>query len=524
MLNISNFLGSGETSLFSSRSSLIGKAASVLAIPLIIGALTAGCAPTPDAQQMGSAFSLTGAHASEAQADVFVSSPGHSAPYAADGTTLLYQAVVDPGLTRVNVVSPTSEYLGEFMAGMSANVKALPIGQDFDNAKLGDYPSEAFGQKVAEYGHHQSGVSFSFHDDHGPSSCFVVSAGVSREFTSGNQPAEYVDHGDGLYVAAGSQHEAFIMLHELTHCYPATKMTEPEGNLGPLYRNSVFEMRSDLAVVLYAASKTGSFKSGLDAIGAFRGPLSKSPTHLTVQMLDVAVQNLDAKSFVGMPVNEVIASAVKIVQDLEPGTNSQLRLAFAKEAFINRTLIGQGPNGENIRQGYGAYARLGGKKFEVNVADYASKVIDRSLDNAMQNAGAVRASKALTVERVEAFAAKLGGTLSPEQLRKAKLLDAALTPGAKLDSTVQQSPISLSALETEANASLQQMQRDGLIARHGQAAGGGHAQRLADGASDGDGSGHGRNMTKKFGQMLKNVEKAVEIIADSHVKPHSPRM
>jgi len=54
MLNISNFLGSGETSLFSNRSSLIGKVASVLAIPLIIGALTAGWRPcSPELLESG---------------------------------------------------------------------------------------------------------------------------------------------------------------------------------------------------------------------------------------------------------------------------------------------------------------------------------------------------------------------------------------------------------------------------------------------------------------------------------------
>jgi hypothetical protein len=129
------------------------------------------------------------------------------------------------------------------------------------------------------------------------------------------------------------------------------------------------------------------------------------------------------------------------------------------------------------------------------------------------------------VVRVEAFAARIGGTLSREQVRKAQLLDVNFTPTApKLEAFGQQSPLSLNALETEANASLSRMQHDGLISQYHQSHADGQPQQLADNASGGDGAGHGRNMTRKFGQMLKNVEKAVEIVADSHVKPHSPRM
>lgn len=522
MLNISNFLGSGETSLFSNRTSGIGKAVAALAIPMIVGALTTGCTSATSVQ--APAFSLAGASANLAQADVYRSTDGKSALYAADGTTLMYQALLDPEMKRVNVVNSTSAYLSDFMAGMSAAAKGIPLPLDFGGSTLGEASPSAFGKKVAEHGHRNSGVSVGFHDEHGRSSCFVVSAGISRGFTDGEQPAEYINSVRDLYIASGSQHEALTLIHELTHCLPATEMVVPEGTLGPLYKSSIEEMRSDLAVVLYTASKTGSFKGGVDAIGAYRSPVTLAMTHVTTQMLDVVLENLDPNSFVGMPVNDVIASAVKIVQDLDPGTNGHLRLAFAKEAFANRTLVRQGSGGEIVRQGHGAFTRLGGEKFEVNIAENANRVLERSIDNALQNAEAVRASKNFTLERVEAYAAKLGGTLSPEQVRKVQLLDVSFTPTApKLEAYAQQSPLSLSALETEANAFLSHMQFDGLISPHHQSHEVGQPQ-LADNASVGDGAGHGRNMTKKFGQMLKNVEKAVENIADGNVNTHSPRM
>jgi hypothetical protein len=468
MINIANFLSSGESSLYSRKPGLLQKAATALILPLAIGMLSAGAGaisqhdtasfavPGQHAQvSQLNTFKVTGAQSDQVLASVIAGANGHG--YNVDGNTLLLQALLDPGMST-RVASSTSAVLDSFVASLPSGIKTSVVG-DVSAAQLAKSMQD----------NSPDGVALSEHTNEG-SACIVYTMGASRTLPNG-QLAQFVDFNDALYVASGDSSDVTTTLHELAHCHPNAVMELDNHPLSVYYESSVRELRSDLAVVLYGASQTGSFEQGLDNVTTLRGATPMRPSHATVGMLEAVTQQLDAKSFVGMPANQVISAAVNIVNGMNPATNKDLRLAFAKDAWTYK-LVSMGQTAGPARDANSNYANFAGQPFKVDMTAHANTIVNRSLNHALSQADTVRASKAMSVSRVETFAKGLGLTLSPEQRAKAEFVDGAITPvgtavskDGALAST--QSPFTMKGLESSVQGDLNGMLANGLIQRSG---------------------------------------------------------
>ena len=402
MLNIQSFLSSGETTLYSRKQSLAQKAAAAVILPVAISMLSA-CAIAPNHNDHVE-------QSTKVAATVNVGADSSFKSYKVDGTTLLLQAVLDPSLRNVHVASSTSAVLDSFISGLPSSIKAgglwsAPAAKIAENLQVAS-----------------DGVAISAHNKHAGSACIVLTVGASRTLDAYGAPSKYVDFKNALYVADGGTNDVVTIIHELTHCLPNVVLKLEDHPLSRYYESSIRELRSDLAVVLYGASRTGSFKPGLDQVTAFRGENPIRPSHATISMLEAVTQKLNPKSFVGKPVNELIQSAVKTINDLSPATNKDLRLAFAKDAWqyraITRGSISGSPSYANSR-----YTDFAGQRVQIDTKLHANKIINRSLDQALSQADVVRDAKTFSVARVEAFAKELGVTISKEQAAKAEFLD-----------------------------------------------------------------------------------------------------
>src|SRR5690606_10979164 len=132
--------------------------------------------------------------------------------------------------------------------------------------------------------------------------------------------------------------------------------------------------------------------------------------------------DLDPSDYQGKPVHELIQDATSVIDNLSPAQVDDLKLAFAKDAFAQRTLIGQGADGEQIRQTNSAFARFADTEFSVNLAEFGQRNVQYSLDNAMLNADAIRASGSFTLQDVQDYADTFGVSLTDEQLATASYL------------------------------------------------------------------------------------------------------
>ncbi|WP_219096213.1 hypothetical protein [Pseudomonas sp. UMAB-40] len=467
MLNITDFLSRGETSLYSNKAGLMKRTAVAVVAPLVIGMLSAcSVAPTSDlagsydapaaASATRNEFTVTGARGSEIAATVSARSRGNAKGYSVDGNTLLMQALLDPSMGKIRVASSTSDVLDAYVSSLPSNVRLSMMGKQSP-------PQLASGlQNLAP-----DGVAISHHSRHQDSACIVFAVGASSTKLPNGKPAKYVDFTDALYVASTDLNDATTMLHELTHCLPNIDLKLDNHPLSPYYESSIREVRSDLAIVLYGASKTGSFESGLENVSTFRGATPIRPNHATVAMLEVITKGLNPRSFVGMPAQEVINSAVAIVNGLAPATNTDLRLAFAKEAWANK-LSNRGISSGDTSAPSNLYTSFAGQSFQVDLQGQANTIINRSLDHALSQSDIVRASKKLTVERVEAFAKKLGVSLTKVQRAKAEFVDGTRTAvGTKVshDGSIvaTKNPFTMAALESSIQGDLKTMVASGLI-------------------------------------------------------------
>jgi hypothetical protein len=470
MLNITEFLSRGETSLYSRKEGLKSKAAVAMIAPLVISMLSA-CSVTPSfdlgdnhasqsaissASTLSNEFSITGEQGGKVAATVSGRASASGKGYSLDGNSLLMQALLDPSMGKIRVASSTSNVLDAYVSSLPSSTKASMIGRKSASQLASDL------QNIAP-----DGVAISHHSIRDGSACIVLAVGASSVMLPNGKPAKYVDFTDALYVASTDSNDATTMLHELTHCQPNKALNLDNNPLSPYYESSIRELRSDLAIVLYGASQTGSFDSGLENVTAFRGATPIRPNHTTVAMLEVITKDLNPKWFVGMSTQKVIAYAVDIVNGLAPASNQELRLAFAKEAWSDKLSLmgissGEAPAPNTL------YTSFAGQPFQVDLAGHANTIINRSLDHALSQSDIVRAAKTLTVERVEAFAKKMGVPLGNEQRAKAEFVDGTRTPVGTLASRdgniiATKTPFSMAALESSVQGNLKTMVASGLI-------------------------------------------------------------
>lgn len=450
-MNIKEFLGSGETTVYTTHPSLMRRVTAALAVTLAVGALTATVATAAtdhNAAQQG-AYELAISAPSIAMGKIHVSNKGAGSSYTADGHTLLYQAMVDPTMTKVRAVSVESQYLNEFIDNLPASVSHLEPGAGFDSTPIGYYPADQFKANFVSLA--PSGMALSFHDSTDDSSyCFVRSLGISTSFEQATPGNNLVTRSDLLYAVSPSHQEAFTLIHELAHCAKIqTNLNIGSDQVSNNFRVAFSEVRSDLAVVLYTASKTGSFAEGMAAVGALRGDLSLHADHSTVGMLERVLDGLDATDYQGKPIHELIQEATAVMDNLTPTQVDDLKLAWAKDAFAQRTLIGQGVGGERIRDANSAFARFAGTEFSVNLDEFGQRNVQYSLDNAMLNADAIRAAGELSAQDVHNYASNFGVSLTADQQTTADYLSNqsdALNAGT--------SPLDLNIIEQQAKTAL----------------------------------------------------------------------
>lgn len=456
-MDIGKFLRSGETTLYSNAVSKLAAKAAPLVISLTLGALN-GCsslaaAPTIDA------LALTGNAGTQAQAV-----PASGPQYAMDGPTLMYQAMIDPTMKSVNVASSTSQFLAGYLAAQPDSVVI----------KRGD-PVRRFSppifQALLDPAKHD-GISAALDNTgQGASACLVMTRGINNEYSARDLQAEAVVSAIGaINISSLSRSLAYIAIHESAHCRPFLMMQEPDqgDRLELSYFSSLRELRSDLAVVLFSASKLGTFEDGLVAVGAERGVVSTDITHSDFEMLKLVLKDLDAEQFYGKPLHELIAYADKAVAQMNPATNQSMREAFAREAWANTTISDYKATG-SIRQAPAEYAHFTGKPFAVNLHARAKEVVDLSLDNALRSPGAVRLSLKINARIVQAYAETIGGgELTQDQIAKADFLDGRITPVNSMKSadgkvSLKASTLDMSVLLGSLRSTLSSMAEQGVV-------------------------------------------------------------
>lgn len=456
-MNITNFLSKGESSLYT-RKAGIRSIASVL-IPLTISMLTA-CTVVQsqglDATQLGSSNFV--ATSSVGTSLVAIAKPNleSKSAYKIDGNTLLLQAMIDPSMSKIRAASSTSEVLEAYISSLPSAVQA---------ESMRGLSTTAFANQLKEES--PDGRAISAHVNGEVSACIVLAFGTSRDLLPDGTQSTYIDFKDALYVAPGDNGDVTTLIHEITHCIPNKFWADGNHPLSRYYQSSIRETRSDLAVVLYGASQTGSFNDGIAYATALRGENPQRPTHATIELLETITKELDPQSYVGMSPNQVIESAVSIINGLDPEHNLKLKHAFAKDAWTYKS-ISVGLKGLESRPANSNYAEFAGTPFDVDLKAHANKIITRSLDYAILQADVVRASGVLTVARVEQFARNLGVTLSEEQRVKAEFVDGSLTPlGATMtrsgEHLVTHSPFTKPILEATVQGDLKSMITNGVI-------------------------------------------------------------
>jgi hypothetical protein len=534
MLNIAEFLASGETSLFSARRTL-SKAAAALVLPLAIASLT-GCAvggtapysniqASPEYQPHTSnllgrvnAFANAGAQLRSPIAKLHIESDGNPTTYSVDGNSLLLQAMIDPSLKKIKAVSSTSEFFDQFLSAQPAGIKGRVINQD-TGLTWGKVPAESLAKALFD----SSPDGVTLPTQIGPDiACIILSVGTKRHQLSNGEISTFVDASESLYVVSGSANDSFISIHEATHCYPNAPMELGTDHISEGYKSSIRETRSDLATVLYSASVTGSFKPGVDMVTALRSNLQDDLSHVTVELLDAILKNLNPKDYIGMPVHEVIASAVQIVSDLHPATNPELRSAFAHDAWTNVRLAEFWGRQSSNQEASDDYATFAGHHFSVDLKAYASRTFDRSLDNAIANADTVRASMAMPLSRIADFARDLGYVPNAQQWAKAAFVDGNITPvGTKVspDGTlvVQDSPFSMSGLEHRVRPQLGGMMAQGAVTPSNARF---DIERTAEGQG---GAIRPQGLRDKFDQGLGALGRALNNDSGPSVKSQGPR-
>lgn len=455
-MNVTAFLSSGETTLYSARSTKVLAFAGPMMMALSLSTLV-GCAgrSTPDGIDLVANASMT------EQPVAHLAIDGMRIPI--DSHTLLYQAIADPSASKVRAASGSSQFLSRFLQSLPGSIKT-EAGRSLTEVDAADLAHGL--EKTLRNGQ----ALVSKNTQYGPDACVIMTRWLDQGMSTADMEQEVVSMKDSLYAATVSRTMAMVAVHEATHCYPFTAMKPPTtGNPLDLgYYSSLQELRSDLAVVLYTASRTGSFDEGIASVGALRANGDPDYAHSDFGMLKLLSSSLNPLDYKGLQLGELAEMADSIVNQASLENNAVLRKAFAKEAWIGQSIF-INRTASVFKPAPPAFAAFAGEPFAIDAREVAKDFIDSCLENALYSADSVRASRAITPEKVKMVASYLGrNDLTNDQVAKVMFLDAAITPLGTMqnaDGSVRAKPSSLNlqVLSAAAQSTLKTMARTGVL-------------------------------------------------------------
>lgn len=358
-------------------------------------------------------------------------------PLAGDGVSLIYQALASPDPSaNLRIVSTRSQFVLPMLQALPERLKDV-LNRTPDEIAQANSITPGTGAYANSVG------GKSWRDTQ--SICLVnaLEEVKSLEVTAGHLTYVPVDSFgtkdivSNKVVISSLEAGTLITLHELQHCTAFREMesklpADTGDTLTDAYAVAFSEAAADLSIVLYYASKEGSFDNGRLAVGAIRSRLNNY-NHATVDMVDMALSEYNPKDFVGMATHEVFSAATQIMDDLNEHRGQELKAAFLRETYETSALIDKLNGAEwspavakAIQQSMASF--IDQKGFPVNEYARADKLINQVLNNAARNPDLNRTVGAITVQSMQDLANQLGVQLSPEQTIKARFVDPEFSP------------------------------------------------------------------------------------------------
>lgn len=372
---------------------------------------------------------------------------GHAAgvadmPYASDEVSALYQALLAPQVDdKLRVVSTRS---GAVISMLQFMPKSLTSALNSSPANVAMATRSMDNAPVA--------ISFTawnpFFESSTESVCLVnaiESVNDNLEHVNGvpHVNLSNMTTVDALSIMAAmspTEGAQVVMMHELAHCkVNMAKNWRDREETSPaerLFDTAFRETAADLAVVLYYASKEGSFTNGRLAIGAVRSSADNGD-HSTLGMLDKILDDLDPEAFVGVPVNEIFDAVPVIADEVWLEQKDEMFTIFVRD-LVEGQLLSEKMKGNKSSMELDAKTLSDMKglspNFSYNPYAKAQKLIDQVLDHGLRSPDFQRQIGKITVKRIEETANKMGVQPTPEQLIKARFLDPEFSPpGTKGD-------------------------------------------------------------------------------------------
>lgn len=245
-----------------------------------------------------------------------------------------------------------------------------------------------------------------------------------------------------ITVLSSAEAQSVVMLHELSHCVSSAagshKVNLADKEVGKYYQSSLEEATADLGVILYYASKEGTFDNGRLAIGALRQSL-RSADHTTTDMVDLTLSQYDAEQFKGLPVQTVLEMAHGMIADMQENHGQAMLTSYLEDVYTRDYLAymlkNDKANAELMPVRFEDIVKnVAGDDFAPNVKAKAHDLIDQVLDNGLRNPELQRHIGLIQLNDIQHMAKLMEISLTPEQTLKARFLDQSITPpGTKGD-------------------------------------------------------------------------------------------
>jgi len=377
----------------------------------------------------------------------------------------MLQATAAPGNPRIKIISTNSPHLLSFIKNLSPDIYKAASKMAAAEGEGGELSAE----DIADYykNNHPpfAGIAYSFKKPAtvwGSPAEVVCMANTYENYDQIVQTAgdgsQYILRAQGLSgVVYQPLHEARteVLVHELQHCMSdslgITKQSQAAmgDEAGALYATAVEEMFSDLAVVLYMASKEGSFDNAMAAMRATRGTAFLDAEHNTEDMLEYVVDQLHAEDFRGLAVSEIYDYVNSLSRKLEPALNADMRNAFAKSTVEKAMLADRIFTAPKVRQNNQerfavaqhqsqlATQRIATVPLQIDVKGRGERIINDLIINNLRAKELHRSLGVQTEQSLGEFAALVGTRLRPDQLARIAVFDPKYSPpGSKNTSPV----------------------------------------------------------------------------------------
>lgn len=457
-MNIKDFLSSGTTYVHTKE---LGGNFTKSAVAIVLG-FAIGASAVMGAGLIASSMTGRASSVSEMQ-------------YPDDSVSQLYQALVSPEEnSSIRVVSTKSAFL-------SSVLDSMPLALAKNSKEAGESISSYYSDPVA-VSLLVKGGAFKKRE----SICIVNAVETVDELVSQKDGVEYINIAvsgrgteDEFAVIGGNlspkEAKLIITLHELSHCqtrFASERSLSASGDIIQAEFEKAFdEAGADLAVILYYASKEGTFENGSLAINALRGQFNNGG-HSTTAIIEKILDELDPNDFVGMGTPDIFKAATEIMDDAldDKAFTGKLKSAFLSDYYergmLSAMVTGNTLQLDEMRGGVLDSFKQAAPDFTYDTQTKASQMLDRALDHGLRNPDLHRGLGNISVQGIEALAVKMGVALTGDQLLKARFLDAEFTPvGHKGDVGVAM-PSGLKEVnyfaELEAKASLTQNKGSGL--------------------------------------------------------------